>query len=121
MPHAIAQVTPFPWEDGHEVNLHIARIADELAARGHAVLIVAPSRAAGRVRDGRKAIRNGIALEEGAVQVVAVGEALGMKASPPAPRSRATLPIDVSRTIEQLLGETALDVCHVHEPWAPSV
>ena len=30
MPHAIAQVTPFPWEDDHEVNLHIARVADEL-------------------------------------------------------------------------------------------
>src|SRR5919198_1500045 len=49
MSHAIAHVTPFPWEDDHEVNLHVAR------------------------------------------------------------------------TIEQLFGQTALDVCHVHEPWAPSV
>jgi glycosyltransferase involved in cell wall biosynthesis len=118
MPHAIAHVTPFPWEDGHEVNLHIARVADELAARGHAVLIVAPSRAAGRVRDGRHAVRSGITPQEGAVQVVAVGEALGQ---PLGTRSRATLPIDVSRTVEQLFTETALDICHVHEPWAPSV
>ncbi len=99
MPHAIAHVTPFPWEDVHEVNLHIARVADELARRGHAVLIVAPSRATGRVRDGRRAIGSGITPQEGAVQVVAV----------------------VSRTIEQLFTETALDICHVHEPWAPSV
>jgi glycosyltransferase involved in cell wall biosynthesis len=121
MPHAIAHVTPFPWEDGHEVNLHIARVADELASRGHAVLIVAPSRATGRVRDGRRAIRSGITPQEGAVEVVAVGEALGLTTSPPTPRSRATLPIDVSRSVQQLFTETALDICHVHEPWAPSV
>jgi glycosyltransferase involved in cell wall biosynthesis len=118
MPHAIAHVTPFPWEDRHEVNLHVARVAAELAARGHAVLIVAPSRSAGRVRDGRRAVRDGIVAEPGAVEVVAVGEAIGQ---PLNGRSRATLPIDVSRTIEQLLDETALDICHVHEPWVPSV
>jgi glycosyltransferase involved in cell wall biosynthesis len=120
MPHAIAHVTPFPWEDGHEVNLHVARVADELAARGHAVLIVAPSRSAARVRDGRRAVRAGIVPPEGAVEIVAVGEAIGQKFGPPT-RSRATLPIDVSRTVEQLLNETALDIVHVHEPWAPSV
>jgi len=118
MPHAIAHVTPFPWEDGHEVNVHIARVADELASRGHAVLVVAPSRTAARVRDGRRAVRAGLAPKPGAVQVVAVGEALGQ---PLGSRSRATLPIDVSRTVEQLFTETALDICHVHEPWAPSV
>src|SRR5258705_3042724 len=118
MPHAIAHVTPFPWEDVHEVNLHIARVADELARRGHAVLIVAPSRATGRVRDGRRAIGSGITPQEGAVQVVAGGEALGQRLGT---RSRATLPIYVSRTIEQLFTETALDICHLHEPWAPGL
>jgi len=118
MPHAIAHVTPFPWEDDHEVNLHVARVTDELAARGHAVLIVAPSRSAARVGDGRRAVRNGVTPTAGTVEVVAVGEALGQ---PLGTRSRATLPIDVSRTIEQLLNETSLDIVHVHEPWAPSV
>ena len=116
--HVIAQVTPFPWEDGNAVNLHVARVGEELAARGHAVLVVAPSRSAARVREGRRAVRAGLAPEAGAVQVVCVGEALGQ---PVGGRSRATLPIDVSRTVEQLLTETALDLVHVHEPWAPSV
>jgi glycosyltransferase involved in cell wall biosynthesis len=118
MPHAIAHVTPFPWEDGHEVNLHVARVADELAARGHAVLIVAPSRSSARVSDGRRAVRAGIVPAAGTVEVIAVGEAMGQTLSG---RSRATLPIDVSRTIEQLVDQTALDIVHVHEPWAPSV
>ena len=117
-PRVIAQVTPFPWEDVHVVNEHVARVGAELAARGHAVLIVAPSRSAARVREGRRAIRAGLDPEAGAVQVVCVGEALGQ---PLGGRSRATLPIDVSRTVEQLLTETALDLVHVHEPWAPSV
>jgi glycosyltransferase involved in cell wall biosynthesis len=118
MPHAIAHVTPFPWEDGHEVNLHVGRVADELAARDHAVLIVAPSRSSSRVSDGRRAVRAGITPAAGSVEVVAVGEAVGQ---PLSGRSRAALPIDVSRTVEQLLNETALDIVHVHEPWAPSV
>jgi glycosyltransferase involved in cell wall biosynthesis len=118
MPHAIAHVTPFPWEDGHEVNLHVAGVADELAARGHAVLIVAPSRSAARVSDGRRAVRTGIAPTPGAVDVIAVGEAMGQ---PLTGRSRATLPIDVARTVEHLLDHTPLDIVHVHEPWAPSV
>ena len=49
--------------------------------------------------------------------MLAVGEAL-----PPLPgRRRAALPIDVARTISDLFERAALDLCHVHEPFAPSV
>ena len=49
--------------------------------------------------------------------MLAVGEAL-----PPLPgRRRAALPIDVARTISDLFESAALDLCHVHEPFAPSV
>ena len=38
-----------------------------------------------------------------------------------AARRRApALPVDVSRTIEDLLTILPLDICHVHEPFAPS-
>ena len=51
------------------------------------------------------------------MRVLAVGEAL-----PPLPgRRRAALPIDVARTISDLFEVAALDLCHVHEPFAPSV
>jgi glycosyltransferase involved in cell wall biosynthesis len=117
-PLSIAQVTPYPWEDRHDVNTFVARVSDELASRGHRVLVVAPSSSRALVRDSRKAVRSG-ALEPapGEARVLAVGEAL-----PPLPgRRRAALPIDVARTISDLFERAALDLCHVHEPFAPSV
>ncbi len=116
---SIAQVTPFGWESGHEVNRQIARAAELLAARGHGVTIVASSLSEALVRRSRARIRGAdSAAAPGAVEVLAVGEVI------PAPigtRRRAALPIDVAHTVQELLGGTAFDVCHVHEPFAPSV
>lgn len=33
----IAQVTPYPWEQHHEVNQFVERLSDGLCARGHRV------------------------------------------------------------------------------------
>ena len=116
---AIAQVTPFPWESGHQVNVQVARSAELLAERGHGVTIVAPSLSEELVRRSRGRIRAGdAAAEPGAVEVLAVGEVL------PAPitaRRRAALPIDVARSVEELVGGSSFDICHLHEPFAPSV
>ncbi|HEX6390413.1 MAG TPA: glycosyltransferase family 4 protein, partial [Solirubrobacteraceae bacterium] len=119
-PLAIAHVTPYAWDSGHEVNVQIARTADELAARGHRVLIVAPSTSSADVRAGRAAIRKQQDLfsADGAPRVLAVGEAIP---APVGARRRAALPVDVARTVEQLLTDAAPDICHVHEPYAPSV
>jgi hypothetical protein len=50
--------------------------------------------------------------------VAAVGEVLDVPTGSSKP-TRA-LPIDVARTIEELLGTVELDFVHVHEPFAPS-
>jgi glycosyltransferase involved in cell wall biosynthesis len=121
---AIAQVTPFAWEVANEVNEYVARVADELAARGHSVLIIAPSESSDLVRDSRRALRSdpeGL-LEDaddraGGVRVLGVGEVLPFA---PARRRAASLPVDVARTIEEALTALALDVVDVHEPFAPS-
>jgi glycosyltransferase involved in cell wall biosynthesis len=120
-PYTIAHVTPYPWESGHEVNEQVRRVCDELAARGHRVLIVAPSGSQDLVRESRRAIRNGDLLADhgGEPRVLAVGEAL-----PPLPgraRASAAVPLDVARTVEDLFERVALDICHVHEPFAPSI
>ena len=120
-PLAIAQVTPFAWEVGGDVNEYIARVSDELARRGHRVLIIAPSDSNALVRDTRRAIRDqGESLLEkadGAPVVLGVGEVLPFS---PTRRRAASLPVDVARTIEQATSTLPLDVVNVHEPFAPS-
>ncbi|HEY4276667.1 MAG TPA: glycosyltransferase [Conexibacter sp.] len=122
---AIAQVTPYAWEARHDVNRAVARVADELAARGHRVVILAPSQSGALVRDSRRAIRaagdNPAALlngtDEGIPRVLGVGEVLPFS---PSRRRAVALPLEVTRTIEQFFAHAPLDLTHVHEPFAPS-
>ncbi len=121
---AIAQVTPFAWEVANEVNEYVARVSDELASRGHRVLIVAPSEDAALVRDSRRTLRSHPEqlLDDadggvGGVRVLGVGEVLPFA---PARRRAASLPVDVARTIEEALTALPLDIVDVHEPFAPS-
>ena len=122
---AIAQVTPYAWETPHEVNRAVARCAEELAARGHRVVVIAPSTSSALVRESRKAIHAARERPEALLEpsdglpyrVLGVGEVLPFS---PSRRRAASLPIDVARTIEQALAIAPLDVVHLHEPFAPS-
>jgi glycosyltransferase involved in cell wall biosynthesis len=118
---AIAQVTPFAWEVDNEVNAYVRRVCDELSARGHSVLVVAPSQSDGLVRDSRRQLRRDrdrlLEGGEGAVRVLGVGEVLPFA---PARRRTASLPVDVARTIEDVMATVPLDIVDVHEPFAPS-
>jgi len=119
-PLSIVQVSPYPWGDRHEVNTYVARLADGLAAHGHGVLVAAPSRDERAVRATRRAIHAGeVAPRPGEVRVLAISEALPVVGG--TGKARAAVPIDAARTVEDLLNRAALDVCHVHEPFAPSV
>jgi hypothetical protein len=130
---SIAHVTPYPWEArDNEVNAHVRAVSERLSRRGHRVLILAPSRSQERVRASRRALRAARAHPEsllagtggGTPTVIAVGEILdvpGWSSSERSPRRRMpALPIDVARTIEELLSTVPLDIVHVHEPFAPS-
>ncbi len=124
---SIAHVTPYPWEaEDNEVNAHIARVARELSRRGHRVLIVAPSRSQERIRASRRELRAArtdpqsmlAGSDSGEPRVIAVGEVLDVAGA--SRRRPPALPIDVARTVEELLGMVELDFVHVHEPFAPS-
>src|SRR2546429_8192810 len=100
---SIAHVTPYPWEaQKNGVNAHVARIAAELSARGHRVLVLAPSRSQERVRASRRALRaarsnpQGLldGTDDGAPGVIAVGEVIDVPGS--ARRRPSALPIDVA-------------------------
>jgi glycosyltransferase involved in cell wall biosynthesis len=121
---AIAQVSPYPWEQHHEVNSFVERVSDELCRRGHRVVVVAPSESRDLIREGRELVRRAesdpeaVFAAEGCAQVLAVGQSLPF---PPTRRGAAvSLPLDVSRTIEELLERAPFDFVHVHEPFAPS-
>jgi glycosyltransferase involved in cell wall biosynthesis len=120
VPFAIAQVSPHPWEARTELGLYVERISGELAARGHRVLIVAPSesaRAAAASRRALRAARNDPASllgADGEPALFFAGEVLSARGRGPG------LPVDVARTLEELFGTLPLDFVHVHEPFAPS-
>jgi predicted metal-dependent phosphoesterase TrpH len=129
--YSIAHVTPYPWEaQENEVNAYVRGAARELSRRGHSVLILAPSRSQEQVRTSRRALRaardHPARLLEGTAAgtpgVIAVGEVLDVQVPSRAGATRPprALPIDVARTIEELLGMLELDFVHVHEPFAPS-
>jgi predicted metal-dependent phosphoesterase TrpH/glycosyltransferase involved in cell wall biosynthesis len=121
--YSIAHVTPHPWEARSDVNLLVERSANELARRGHHVLVIAPSRSSRLVRDSRRALREArddpqrLLGDAGEARVFAPGEVLGVPAVNGRP---SALPIDVARTIEELLGILPLDFVHVHEPFGLS-
>jgi predicted metal-dependent phosphoesterase TrpH/glycosyltransferase involved in cell wall biosynthesis len=118
---SIAQVTPWPWEQHHEVNGFVERLSDELCRRGHDVVVVAPSDSRELVREGRAIVKRMAsdprALFEtpGCATLLAVGQSLPFRRG-----GSVSLPLDVSRTLEELLERAELDFVHVHEPFAPS-
>jgi predicted metal-dependent phosphoesterase TrpH/glycosyltransferase involved in cell wall biosynthesis len=129
-PLSIAHVTPHSWGPHHEVNEFVERVSEELRGRGHRVLIAAPSDSRTAIRASRAAIRKArgdpAPILEGTwgegsadgVPVLAVGQGIPM---PRGPRPRAApMPLDVTRTLERLLGSVPFDIVHVHDPFGPS-
>jgi glycosyltransferase involved in cell wall biosynthesis len=119
---SIAQVTPYPWEQHHEVNQFVERISDELCRRGHRVVVLAPSDSRELIREGKakvKAIRkdpDAIFAEPGCAGLVAVGQSLPSRRG-----GSLSVPLAVARNLEEILGRADFDFVHVHEPFAPSV
>src|SRR3954471_23825140 len=106
----IAHATPHPVGSGTEVDRFVERVTAGLAARGHRVLVVAPSPEGGGVRESRAALRAARdraddLFVEGAPRVLAVGEVLTSFTT----ARRSALPVDVTRTIEELHATVPLD------------
>ena len=118
---SIAQVTPYAWEQHHEVNRFVERLSDELCARGHRVVVVAPSESRELIRESRGRIKRAARDPDAVFDDTGCAAVLGVGQSLPGRRGGSvSLPVDVSRTIETLLDDASFDFVHVHEPFAPS-
>ena len=107
----VALVTPFAWSQPHDVNEHVAGLAAELRARGHAVTILAPSNRGRDLAAGRRALADG-----SDVDLIALGPAV-----PISRRSRMGVPVGVRANLAVALAGGRFDVVHGFEPGLPSL
>ena len=111
MPLRICLVTPFSWSQPHDVNEHVAGVADALRQRGHSVSVLAPSNRAADLTAGRRALRDGAQAP-----LIALGPAV-----PISRRSRIGLPVGVRANLATALARGSFDVVHGFEPGLPSL
>jgi predicted metal-dependent phosphoesterase TrpH len=109
----IALVTPFAWSQPHDVNEHVAGLADELRRRGHGVTVLGPSNRARDLAAGRRALAGGSPVQ---ADFVALGPAL-----PISRRSRMGVPVGVRANLAVALAAGRFDVVHGFEPGLPSL
>src|SRR5918992_4793013 len=107
----ICLVTPFAWSRPHDVNEHVAGVAEELRERGHSVTVLAPSTRAVDLLAGRVALQNGADAP-----VIALGPAV-----PISRRSRMGVPVGVRANLSLALEQGGYDVVHGFEPGLPSL
>jgi len=107
----ICLVTPFAWSRPHDVNEHVAGVADALRERGHVVTVLAPSTRAADLRAGRHAL-----LEGRPQDVIAVGPAV-----PISRRSQMGVPVGVRASLSLALSQGRFDLVHGFEPGLPSL
>jgi predicted metal-dependent phosphoesterase TrpH/glycosyltransferase involved in cell wall biosynthesis len=111
MPLRICLVTPFAWSQPHDVNEHVAGIAQELRKLGHTVTVLAPSNRASDLAAGRRALLDGLDDE-----IVALGPAV-----PISRRSRMGVPMGARANLSLALALGQFDVVHGFEPGLPSL
>src|SRR3954447_26765582 len=109
----ICLVTPFAWSQPHDVNEHVAGIARELRALGHAVTIIASSNRAAELAAGRVALHNESFDGE---ELVILGPAV-----PISRRSRVGVPVGVRTILSPSFGFGRSSVVQGFEPALPSL
>lgn len=107
----ICLVTPHAWSVPHDTNEHVAGVARALRARGHTVVVLAPSLRSRELLQGRRALQTG-ELDD----VVAVSRAV-----PVSPRSAVGIPVGVRANVATALRRGDFDVVHGFDPAIPGL
>ena len=107
----ICLVTPHAWSVPHDTNEHVGGVADALRARGHHVVVLAPSSRSTDLLEGRRALQSG--MLDG---VVALSRAV-----PVSPRSAVGIPVGVRANVALALRRGDFDVVHGFDPAVPGL
>ena len=116
-PLRVCMVTPFAWSKPHPVNEHVAGAAEELRARGHEVVVLAPSARAADLSAGRKALKR--LAKKGTPLPPFVGARARDPGDAALARSRSRMTARANLSLA--LSAENFDVVHVHEPGIPSL
>jgi predicted metal-dependent phosphoesterase TrpH len=111
VPLRVCLVSPFAWSLPHEVNEHVAGVADGLRALGHEVTVLAPSTRAADLAAGRRALQQGAQPA-----VIALCPSL-----PVARRTHMGVPVGVRANLTHALVNGRYDIVHGFEPGLPSL
>ena len=117
-PFTIAQVSPYPWEDEHEVNAFVARARGELADAGHRVVVLAPTHSTALVRESRRLIRAGELFGPTAGCACSASASCCRWRARGAARCRRRRSTSRARS-RRRSRRAPPDFVHVHEPFAP--
>lgn len=107
----ICLVTPFAWSQPHDVNEHVAGVAQALRGRGHEVTVIAPSTRASELQAGRRALQRGELPE-----LLALGSAVPISRT-----SALGVPVGARASLGHALRLGGFDVVHGFEPALPSL
>src|ERR687885_1246483 len=107
----VCLVSPFAWSQPHDVNEHVAGVAEGLRRLGHEVTVLAPSSRPADLVAGRRALLDGAAAD-----VIALGPAV-----PVSRRSRVGVPVGVRANLSLALAVGRYDVVHGFEAGLPSL
>ena len=107
----ICLVTPHAWSVPHDTNEHVAGVADALRARGHTVVVLAPSSRSADLIAGRRSLQSG-ELDG----VVALSRAV-----PVSPRSTVGAHLGVRASVLTALRLGDFDVVHGFDPGVPGL
>jgi len=106
VPLRICLVTPHAWSVPHDTNEHVGGVAAALRARGHDVVVLAPSSRSADLVAGRRALQEGRLAD-----VVALSRAV-----PVSPRAAVGIPVGVRANVATALRRGDFDVVHGFDP-----
>lgn len=121
---SVLQVIPYVWGSGAEAELFVRHASNQLAARGHRIVVLAPAPSKAMLERARDEVDEIIQRPEVLFEGEAGLRVLTVGGVPPVGSSggrRTPVPSESAKLVERLLAAVPIDIVHVHDPFMPSL